>query len=64
MFNVNCIYAIKAGYHIQCDHPDRGRVLKIFRRSCMEPERNCTLKVAFKKPVIAIFTPPPMRKRS
>lgn len=62
MFNVNCIYAVRTGYRTRCRHPDRQRWLGIFGRLCVEPDYNCTLKVAFKRPAITTFTPPPMRK--
>jgi hypothetical protein len=61
MFNVNCVYATRTSYRIICDHPDRSRALKIFRRSCIEPEIDCSLKVEFKKPNIQIASPPPAK---
>lgn len=63
MVNVNCIYA-RGVYHVYCVHPNRRRVLGIFKHFCVEPGDICLLKVAFKKPVISVFTQPPMRKRT
>jgi hypothetical protein len=59
MFNVNCVYAIGKGGYIICNCPDRKLLLGIFRRSCMEPNEHCSLKVEFKKPNIKITCPPP-----
>lgn len=61
MFNVNCIYAIRKGSRIICNCPDRKLWLWIFRRSCMEPYKDCSLKIEFKKPNSRIFTPPPAK---
>lgn len=51
MSNINCTYAFRDGCHICCAHPDKKRLLKVFRPFCVEPEHDCTLKVAPKKPV-------------